>query len=135
MIDSFGNPTFVYNPFTYAELITKLRGMDKYLECISRHAQDGETSEISCFQIEPKIYELDRQGVSGISVFQKCKANYQQKQWDDGAFLLYDRAMLKRHLKGVQEPSIDGGDGIGECLLKAERDGGSNLACVQLHTR
>lgn len=123
--------------------------MDSYLECISKKAQDSEYSgegerfsrSFDCNTIKPRDNRIDPQGVSLISVFQRCKANYQQKQWDEGAFLIHDPERLSRFIKGVPIPealpssSGDGG-GVGSCLLKSSRDGGEGtLGCFQEYVK
>lgn len=99
MLDGFGKSTYIYNPYTFEQLRSMLSDgkMDSYLECISKKAQNdkesvnGFTRSFDCNTIKPRDTLISPQGVSLISVFQRCKANYQQKQWDEGAFLMYDQ--------------------------------------------
>lgn len=138
MADGFGNPRYVYNPHTYDEL----RGMmaskiDPYLECISMHGQLEPSSfseqEARCDEIKPSVAVLDAQQVSPIAVLERCKSNYQQKQWDVGAWMLYDPDRLLEVFSGgttlaVATQSRD--DPVGRCLLSAERNRESNLECM-----
>ena len=137
MIDGFGNPTFVYNGFTYEQLKSKLGSMDQYLECLSKQSQDGTFNGNSCPNLEPRILELDSQGVSGISVFQRCKSNYQQKQWDEGAFLMYEPEKFYKYVLAVTDvqhlPSAPGS--VGECLRNSEANDESNNGCMLDFTR
>jgi hypothetical protein len=75
MIDGFGNVKYVYNPYTYTELYSKVWGMDAYLECISKKSQDGVFEGVTCSSIEPRDILFTRQGISPISVFQRCKVS------------------------------------------------------------
>lgn len=141
MTDGFGNPKYIFNPLTYDELREALRGkVDRYLECISRRSQlvdSGENDDFDpnepCTALKPSVPALDSQQVSPIAVLERCKANYQQKQWDAGAFVLYDAAMSAEMASSgrVVPPTIDPStDAIGACLLEAEKTKQSNLACM-----
>lgn len=126
MTDGFGEPVFVFNPFSYTQLKSKLGDVQSYLRCLSQlDANSGD-----CHSKIGKIWEIENQGVSSISVLQRCKANYQQKRWDMGAFLMYDREKFAANIKAVPAPLIVS-DAVGDCLLKAEEDGVSNLGCLQ----
>lgn len=115
--------------------------MDSYLECISKKAQNdkdsvnGFTRSFDCNTIKPMDTLISPQGVSLISVFQRCKANYQQKQWDEGAFLMHDQEKLSKAIKGIPVPqALDSSESgsVGECLMMLSKRGeGSNLACFQ----
>lgn len=131
MLDGYGTPLFVYNPYTFQELFDMVEGMDAYLRCLSKLTQGGDADSVHCSDIEPMKEFQHTHGVSAISVFQKCKANYQQKQWDDGAYMAYDTVELGKHLPFVTP--LQGS--VGDCLLRAEREGNSNLGCVQDFTR
>lgn len=129
----------MYNPHTYDELRAMLRGrIDPYLECISMRGQlgaegaAGEDAGKRCDEMKPAVPALDEQQVSPIAVLERCKSNYQQKQWDVGAFLLYDAARAAEAIASgsVYPPAMDATDATGECLLRAERNRESNLACM-----
>lgn len=136
---------YVYNPYTYKQLRTMLRGLvDPYLECISMRGQVGAAPDDSeniedllegenCAKIRPLVGTLDSQQVSAIAVLERCKSNYQQKQWDVGAFLLYDSDRVGQLITGtasVLPPSMPKGDEVGQCLLRADKNRESNLACM-----
>jgi hypothetical protein len=116
----------------------------RYLECISRRGQlnaavDDESNEedlltdASCEDIRPEVPQLDAQQISGIAVLERCKSNYQQKQWDVGAYLLYNSDMAAQLITGsVIPPTMDNDmdGGVGSCLLRAERNKESNVGCL-----
>lgn len=62
MLDPFGAVSYIYNPYTFAQLRAALSGgrMDAYLRCISRLSQDGDTS-VDCSAIEPSDTTIDPQ--------------------------------------------------------------------------
>jgi hypothetical protein len=68
--------------------------------------------------------------VSSIAVLERCKSNYQQKQWDVGAFMLYDRNRVvdEVSVSTPYMPLLD--DSAGRCLLRAERNRESNVGCM-----
>jgi hypothetical protein len=138
---------FIFNPYTYDALRTMLQGkIDPYLECISMRGQlgasvDAESNNISaffdddaregCFKIRPYIETFENQQVSAIAVLERCKSNYQQKQWDSGAFLLYDEARAAENVAMTMPlPVMPIDDPVGSCLLRAERNREGNLACT-----
>jgi hypothetical protein len=132
MTNAFGKITYVYNRFTYYELQQKLSGMDEYLKCISWLAQSNVTSvnQQSCRSIKDyTIAEIETQGVSAIAVLQKCKANYHQKKWDDGAFVLYDAALIKTLNYQFKAQALK--FPVEQCLIDAESSGNSNLGCSE----
>lgn len=141
MIDAFGNPRYVYNPLSYGDLRSIMggnggRNMDAYLECIARLAQDGSasTSQVDCTTLEPRYEPIHEQGVTTIAVFNRCKANYNQKQFDEGAYLLYDEVKRSQFLNtNLQLPSVYNlpSSSVGQCLLDAEARGASNQGCLQ----
>lgn len=136
MIDGFSNEKFVYNPYSLEELGARLGTMDQYLDCISRKTQGMVNDEKQCFELEPRVDILDQQGVTGISVFMRCKANYQQKTWDSGAYMLYDVAEFARHIpSGVASPITPASGSAGECLVRANDNDESNGGCLQDYVR
>lgn len=146
MTDGFGNPKYIFNPHTYSELRTMMRGkIDPYLECISMRGQAGasvddlenlkklldDDADAICEKKKPKVAALDSQQVSPIAVLERCKSNYQQKQWDVGAWLLYDSTAAAQAISGsVLPPGMDATDPVSICLLQAEKNHESNLACM-----
>jgi hypothetical protein len=128
---------------TYGELRSALRGkIDTYLECVSKRGQlnaavdDGEEEDDGepCEALRPSVPHLEAQQVSAIAVLERCKSNYQQKQWDVGAFLLYDSDLASQLLStGAPAASADllsSDGGVGACLLRAEKNKESNQDCM-----
>ncbi len=107
--------------------------IDPYLECISMRGQQvadaKEEQQERCDQIKPSVSILDEQQVSAIAVIERCKSNYQQKQWDVGTWLLYDTARAQEAIPVILPP-VDSTDAVGKCLLRAESNHESNLACM-----
>ena len=110
--------------------------------------QEDEFKNIQCESIRPDLDDFKKQGSSLIAVLERCKvslapplhclneekltmrkqANFQQKQWDAGAFLAYDaKAMRKLGQPGTLADEF----GVGDCLLKAHANRESNLGCMQ----
>lgn len=81
-----------------------------------------------CDSIRPDYEGFKKQGSSLIAVMERCKANYQQKQWDSGAFMAYDAKAMGKI--AASSPLADN-DGVGKCLLKAHESRESNMACMQ----
>ncbi len=117
--------------------------VDPYLECISERgnvnsAVDNKTNikdlldDENCNKIRPSVPELEEQQVSSIAVLERCKSNYQQKQWDVGAFLLYDTELAYKLISGTTNtpPAMPATDPVGQCLLRAEKNRESNLYCM-----
>lgn len=132
---------YVYNPYTFEELIEKLSeytigySVDDYLQCLSSDAQKDK----KCAPMRPKVEYLNVQGVSTLAVLQKCRTNYQQKQWDQAAYLLYDPILSKKLLQGpvtmferigrIQSSVAD----TGKCLLHSNSMGEGNSGCMLKH--
>lgn len=143
MSDGFGNPIYVYNPFTYEQLHTMAgRGtIDAYLQCISQMqvgtAAAAESGPPAACR-KPTVPSIDEQGVSVISVIERCKSNYQQMQWDAGAFMLYDGAALSASIRGSMQPPPPSSnnnaqqDETAACLLEANKNKESNNECMQV---
>lgn len=90
MRDNRGESRFIVNPYSFHTLRTMMREtLDGYLRCIST-TNDGTRCS------RPALPELDRQGVSTIAVFTRCRTNYNMKQWDEGAFAFYDLPLDRR---------------------------------------
>ena len=139
MNDGFGNPIYIFNPFTYDDL-HKMVGppgtIDKYLLCISELQApiEGEVPTEICEK--PLVPEIDEQGVGIIPVIERCRSNYQQHQWDAGAFMLYDTENLGKALRiPAIVPTMDEDDSVGQCLVQANRNKESNGDCLSEHLR
>jgi hypothetical protein len=99
----------------------------------SESNEDDLLTDASCEDIRPEVPQLESQQVSAIAVLERCKSNYQQKQWDVGAYLLYDTDKAMQLITGSVIPpkmdnDVDGG--VGLCLLRAERNKGSSQQCL-----
>lgn len=138
MVSQFGTPRIVYNPYTYAELLVEMqRTQDVYLACISR---DGESGQ--CGASKPSLPRLAEQGVSTMAVFVRCKANYNNKQWDEAAAALYADEKPSDMQDAVWATLLDeraallagAADGmhsaLAECMRNTLANGVSNDACL-----
>ena len=68
-----------------------------------------------------------------VSVYQRCLANYQSRQWDLGAHVLYNTSLHKLIQTSIPTPPcvpIPGWPCLSDCLLAAAQQGGSNGACL-----
>jgi hypothetical protein len=91
MISPFGTPLMIFNPFTYQELVNEMNRdnrLDKYLKCISE-PESQNIRDYSCAYLRPRLAVFELQGISTIAVLVRCKANYNNMQWDRGAALLF----------------------------------------------
>jgi hypothetical protein len=132
MQDGFGNMMHVYNPFTYDQLkkLAAPGSIDRYLRCVSQlqyGSKSGEFKNIQCDTIRPDYEGFRKAGTSLIAVIERCKANFQQKQWDVGAYLAFDAKAMQKIGAGAALPLSDG---VGDCLLKAHASRQSNEACM-----
>ena len=127
MVNKRNEIQLVYNPYTYQELQNLVRGsMDAYLQCAS--------GSFSCPVPEAAVFTA--QGVSLLAVLTECRQNYVSKQWDAGAYAIYDAATLGAQLQGgVTAPALDPSDGVGQCLLDAARTGALNTGCLDDYSR
>ena len=130
MNDSFGNPVYIFNPYSYEELLQLIGPpgiIDKYLLCLSELHEGTRVEQCP----KPTITAIDEQGASAISVIERCKSNYQQRQWDVGSFMLYDEEENYKALRTVASlPSFDPADRVGTCLLQAHKNKESHLGCM-----
>jgi hypothetical protein len=112
----------VYNKYAYSDLVTRMNTLDAYLAC----ASDATTHD-SCNAKRPQVAYLEAQvivallyiylymfyiyvtmtsfyaaqGVTSMAVLQKCRSNFQQKIWDEAAYVLYDPEDSNKLLYGV----------------------------------
>jgi hypothetical protein len=111
---------------------TSNRNWCRYLRCVSQiqfGKLDDEFKGIQCDSIKPDMEDFKKKGTSLIAVLERCKSNYQQKQWDVGAYIAYDSKLMEK--LGVST-SLSLGDGVGPCLLKAFSNRESNLRCTSV---
>jgi hypothetical protein len=84
LLDGFGRVTYVRNPYTFAELLSRLDGkVEPYLKCISQLG-DGTSDIKDCSSLRPRVPEIDDKNsldILSISVLQRCRANYQQVKY------------------------------------------------------
>ena len=79
---AFDDPIVVWNPYSLHELL-QVQGLEAYIQCLS-----------SASECEPPrawadgTIVLQAQGVEVLQVVTRCRSNFQQKKWDDGALLL-----------------------------------------------
>ncbi|KAJ1466247.1 hypothetical protein T484DRAFT_1756794, partial [Baffinella frigidus] len=142
MTTSFGTPKLVFNPYTYNELLASMNGLDSYLSCISSVGSHG-----SCADMKPSKPILERQGISTMAVFVRCKANYNNMQWDEGAAVLFvDEADIPVELHTVKQEFLDARtqanldltSSLGLCMRQTLEDQVMNEAClvdIELVTR
>ena len=129
MIDGNGQPYYIYNPYSYAELQRMSAGLDAYAECVGSITGKGyrcETPTASVFQ---------SQGVTLPNVLVKCRDNFIKKQWDPYAFALYNRPYQRLFVPRlgyvVQAPDTDP-YGIGACLQQDPAEvAGLSQVCLQ----
>lgn len=70
----------VWNRYSLAQLLA-VPGVGEFAECL--------TSTRDC--VPPSsalVQDLNRQGVEVLQVITRCRSNYQEKKWDDGALVL-----------------------------------------------
>tara|TARA_B100001540_G_scaffold284144_1_gene276205 strand:- start:10377 stop:28151 length:17775 start_codon:yes stop_codon:yes gene_type:complete len=81
-----GSDLLIWNKYSLDQLLHTDRhggsgNYNQFLQCLS-------TADTNCQQYKPQLPDLAAQGVEVMQVVTRCRANYQQKKWDDGALLL-----------------------------------------------
>ena len=84
MLDGNGQPMYVYNPYTYDEVVARAAGMQAYVDCLSAGTQG-----YSCTPPTDPVFQ--QQGVNALNVLVACRENYVNRRWDPAAFVLYGR--------------------------------------------
>ena len=79
MTASDGSDMLVWNPYPF-DLLTS-SSHEAYIACITRQGPD-------CERLAPLFRHLRSQGVSSMQVITRCRHNYNNKQWDQGAMAL-----------------------------------------------
>ncbi len=128
LTDASNAQVLVYNPYSYAQLRTMLRGaMDTYIQCAS--------SSFQCTPPNDDVFAM--QGVSLIPVFTRCRQNYVNRAWDPAAYALFDQNVLNRAVPQAVAPlAADplAGGGVGSCLLEnAAKGGAGGGACLDAY--
>ncbi|KAJ1468673.1 hypothetical protein T484DRAFT_3629597 [Baffinella frigidus] len=141
METAFGTPLYVFNPYTYEELVRAAYGTDVFLDCLGKE-QSG-----SCADKKPPLLNaqfqvplLQKQGAQLLAVLTRCNANYQAMQWDAGATMLYkDPELLPPYLKALKGDITVGHDTVmaspdvtlTRCMLNVIENEQSNDGCLQ----
>ena len=138
LISSTGEAYLGINPYTYAQITHMSSSQDTYLECVSAGNTDA-----PCNKGPPNDYayggHLAIQGISLMTVATRCKSNYANSQWDDGAAALFSDPLPKslagtntRKTHELRESFIQNVDPtVVACLVLSLQEGGSNDACLQ----
>jgi len=74
-----GAELLVWNPYSLQELLDA-GDFQAYINCMK--------SSTECNSRKPKLPLLTAQNIDVLQVITRCRANYQQKQWDDGAVFM-----------------------------------------------
>jgi hypothetical protein len=93
----FGEAMYIFNPYSYSFLLDFIEQdgkMAEYFSCI----ESSSSTETSCSDLEPNLPIFEEQGVSILSVLNRCKLNYMSAQWDPGASLIYASELLPDYL-------------------------------------
>jgi len=123
MLDFDGTPKYVWNPFSLGQLKEKMVDFDVYLECVASK-NDG-----SCKAPTDAIFE--KQQIPLLNVYQRCLTNYQEKLWDQGAFVMFNRTLQQQlRLDQVMPSVIEDRFNVSKCLLEQKRIGGDNTGCL-----
>jgi hypothetical protein len=72
----------------------------------------------------------NEQGASAISVIERCKSNYQQKQWDVSSHMLYNTDENARTLRISDWATFPSPDPVGDCLVEAHNNKESHMGCT-----
>ncbi len=77
------NDLLVWNPYSLAELLAQNQ-VQAYFDCLATARGD----QGLCARQRPANALFDAQGVDVLQVIIRCRSNYQQKRWDEGAVAL-----------------------------------------------
>ena len=123
LLDFDGSPKYVWNPFSIAQLKSKMTNFDDYLDCVASK-NDG-----SCTAPTDPIFE--KQQVPLLSVYQRCLTNYQESLWDQGAFVMFNTTLQHQlRLDQVMPSVIEDLFDVSKCLLDQKASGGDNTGCL-----
>lgn len=121
LIGSDGRSLFIWNPYSFAELTSKLGNVDTYIQCMATKADS------SC--VAPSDPVFDQQQVPILSVWQRCLSNYAEMVWDQGAHALFNKTFRDQQ-KMISIPEVRDTFGVSGCLLQAKASGFDNDACL-----
>ena len=137
LVNSMGEAFLAFNPYSYQQILDELDGSDAYLQCVSSSYAD------TCAHLRPGagLPLLAQQGVSVFTAAVRCKSNYVNSQWDEGAAALFvaDDSPAVRHFLGVAahlrtaraaaEAALP--PAVAACLRLSLAEGAANDACLQ----
>ena len=83
MTSVIGNDVLVWNPYSLTELLAQ-NTVQKYFDCLGKSG--GAAAPCSASRPTNDVFEA--QGVDILQIIIRCRSNYQQKRWDDGALAL-----------------------------------------------
>ncbi|KAJ1466257.1 hypothetical protein T484DRAFT_1756785 [Baffinella frigidus] len=137
LISSTGQTFIGVNPYTYTQITQMTSTQDIYLECIAT----GNT-EPPCNKGPPNDHAygglLAIQGISVFTVATRCKSNYANSQWNEGAAVLFSDplpaslAKIGSKVYQLRESFTNNVDPVVvACLMLTLQGGGSNDACLQ----
>ena len=104
LLDASNKPYIVYNPYTFAQLQEMAHTSDAYLACVS--AKQYSSSTGTCDALLPHAAELQKQGVSVLTILTACKSNFINMQWDKAAYVLFNQSVFEKEIAGVDYPTI-----------------------------
>eukprot|EP00961_Rhodomonas_salina_P199405 2689607-Rhodomonas_salina.1 len=135
MITPQGEEILVYNPYSLQQLSDEMwrQDVDRYQLCMSRpetfRERYPQQSGQACERLRPQLRDLEVQGIETMAVWARCRANYNMREWDPGAYALFDES-LQRQLR-VPASVCSGLDAkVGSCLLLAHSRGEGPNACL-----
>lgn len=132
MLDASNQPFVIYNPFSYAELQSLAVRADAYLACMSGKSYGGTVDFGDCHSLLPSTPELEKQGVSVLTVLTACRNNYMHKQWDRGAHILFNQTLFEKTVNSkVTYPSIPDNNELLTAVGKCLADQATRSACLQ----
>jgi len=81
-----GSDLLIWNPYSLEELLNPSTSggggnYDDFLKCLSETGSD-------CERYKPFLPKITAQGAEVMQVVTRCRANYQESTWDDGAIYL-----------------------------------------------
>ena len=125
LINFDGSTVYIWNPFSLAQLKAKLGDdFDAYLDCVASK-NDG-----SCNAPSDPIFQ--KQQIPLLSVYQRCLSNYQEMQWDQGTFVMFNQSLQKKLRLDAIMPSsgIQDAFSVASCLLGQQALGDDNTGCL-----
>jgi len=97
MTSVLGNDVLVWNPYSLTELLAHNK-VQEYFECLETWSGNVQV----CIGSRPVNALFESQGVDVLQVIIRCRSNYQQKRWDEGALALG----LLEHAEDWRAPTV-----------------------------